>query len=30
MRRFATHFDKLARNFLAATYLVAARFCVSY
>lgn len=30
MRRVATRFDKLARNFLAAIYLFAARLWVSY
>lgn len=30
MRRLATRFDKLARNFLATIYLFAARFWVSY
>jgi transposase len=30
MRRIATRFDKLARNFLAALYLFATRFWLSY
>lgn len=30
MRRLATRFDKLTRNFLAAIYLFAARFWASY
>lgn len=30
MRRVATRFDKLAQNFLAAIYLFATRFWVSY